>query len=136
MYISSPLSYPISLLLDVILGTHTKSRFQNNDLVALIELHTHNALKKIAEDSNQEHDENSLFNNEIGLDEAQASLMISAIEIAKKKAIEKMIPLQKVFMFDHNLHIDDPIEIKKGGFSRIPIYEGDRNNVIGKYFLN
>ena len=47
MYISFPISYPISLLLDYLLGTHTKSRFRNNDLVALIELHTHNELKKM-----------------------------------------------------------------------------------------
>lgn len=36
MYLSFPLSYPMSLLLDALLGKHSKSRFLNTDLKALI----------------------------------------------------------------------------------------------------
>ena len=91
MYISSPLSYPISLLLDCLLGIHTKSRFQNNDLVALIELHTHNALMKLNIDDNKggTSDEKRNIREKIGLNEEQAKLMISAIEMNNKIAKKK-----------------------------------------------
>ena len=47
MYISSPIAFPIAKVLDLLLGEHTKSRFLNNDLKALIELHTINALENM-----------------------------------------------------------------------------------------
>ena len=49
MYISFLISYPISLLLDLILGKHSKSRFLNTDLKALIELHSVNAISQLNE---------------------------------------------------------------------------------------
>ena len=45
MYLSFPISYPISLLLDILLGKHSKSRFLNTDLKALVELHSTTALQ-------------------------------------------------------------------------------------------
>ncbi len=132
MYLSCPLSYPISLLLDYLLGTHTKNRFQNNDLKALIELHTTNALKNMNffEGLEEKSDEN--LREEIGLDQDQANLMISAIEMGGKKAKEKMIPIDKIFMFDFNHGIENLSELYEGGYSRVPIYEDDRNNILGK----
>lgn len=41
MFIWWPLSYPISIVLDKLLGMHHKTRFQNSDLKALIELHSY-----------------------------------------------------------------------------------------------
>jgi len=134
MYISFPISYPISLLLDYLLGTHTKSRFRNNDLVALIELHTHNELKKMHMIEDKEGNlESFRYSEEIGLNQEQANLMISAIEMNKKKAREKMIPLDKVFMFDHFQNINDIRVLTNGGYSRIPIYEHKKDNIVGKY---
>ena len=47
MYASCPLSYPISLLLDVLLGKHEKARFLNADLKALIDLHQRASLSNM-----------------------------------------------------------------------------------------
>ena len=47
MYASCPLSYPISLLLDVVLGKHEKARFLNADLKALIDLHQRASLSNM-----------------------------------------------------------------------------------------
>jgi len=44
MYVLSPLGYPISLLLDCILGHREISRFSNTDLSTLIGLHSVQAL--------------------------------------------------------------------------------------------
>jgi metal transporter CNNM len=134
MYISSPISYPLGHLLDYLLGKHTKSRFHNCDLIALIELHTHNALKKLNAVEDQDYHNDKMkknFAEDIGLNDDQANLMISAIEMNKKKAKEKMIPLEKVFMFDYNKNIHLISEIMEGGYSRVPIYENNRNNIVG-----
>lgn len=47
MYVTLPISYPLGMLLDILLGKHTKSRFMNSDLKSLIELHTFSALGKL-----------------------------------------------------------------------------------------
>jgi metal transporter CNNM len=155
MYVSSPISFPIAKLLDLLLGQHTKSRFINNDLKALIELHTINALEKLnIIDKKQEKDSgvpNSLnptqisstqmahFDNhggtaDMGLNQEQANLMISAIEMKQKKAIEIMIAQKTVFM----ISFDDILDkfkigiILDKGFSRIPVYaNNDRNEIVG-----
>ena len=45
MIVLGILAYPLSLLLDWILGTHRITRYSNNDLKALIEMHTVRALE-------------------------------------------------------------------------------------------
>lgn len=75
-----------------------------------------------------------LLDGDIGLNEEQANLMISAIEMKEKKAIEVMIPISKTFMISY----DDPIDHEKlscileRGFSRIPVYANSNpNDIIG-----
>lgn len=161
MYLSSPISFPISKLLDILLGHHSKSRFLNNDLKALIELHTINALekmniieKKIDIESNINANVSSSLKNTqmqssylntmeisnthndniFGLNQEQANLMISAIEMKERKAIELMIPLSNTFMISYDDSLD---KFKIGlildkGFSRIPVYANDdRNDIVG-----
>ena len=42
-----------------------------------------------------------------------------------------MIPFEKVFMFDINKNITDLSMITEGGYSRIPIYETNKDNIVG-----
>jgi metal transporter CNNM len=129
MLLTSPISYPLAKLLDHLLGEHHKSRFLNNDLKALIELHTINALKQIhfqAEDSTGE--------NKMGLHDEQANLMISALEIREKKVIELMIPIKNTFMIDYD-EVLDKFKLQlilERGYSRIPVFSNhDRNDIDG-----
>ena len=140
MYICFPLSYPISLILDCLLGKHTKSRFQNNDLKALIELHTFNSLQKMHLDSSDKSHStdassmDSVGHDDIGLNQEQANLIISAIDMKERKAIELMVAIQGVFMIDYD-EILDRIRfeaIMDKGFSRIPVYSNnDKNDIVG-----
>ena len=128
MFLTSPISYPIAKLLDLLLGEHHKSRFLNNDLKVLIELHTINALERInfRADSTGE--------NKMGLQDEQANLMISALEIREKKVIELMIPIKNTFMIDYD-EVLDKFKLQlilEGGYSRIPVYSNhDRNDIVG-----
>lgn len=128
MYITFPFSYPIALLLDNLVGKHSKSRFVNTDLKGLIELHTLEALAKLSNEEGR-----FTHHEELGLHNEQKDLMISAIEIKERKIIEIMIPISKVFMIDYDQDLDrlQLNLILDKGYSRIPVFQSDRNNVIG-----
>ena len=49
MFVLGILAYPLSKLLDCLLGTHRITRYSNNDLKALIEMHTVRALEALEE---------------------------------------------------------------------------------------
>lgn len=82
-------------------------------------MHTYRALENL---DLVQHDDNK--NDNMGLNEEQANLMISAIEIKDKKVIELMIPIKNVFMIDY----DEPLDkfklslLLEKGYSRIPVY--------------
>lgn len=70
----------------------------------------------------------------IGLNDEQANLMISALEMREKKVIELMIPINKTFMIDY----DEALEkfklnlILDKGYSRIPVYSNhNTNDIVG-----
>ena len=138
MIISWPLSFWIGKLLDIILGEHHKSRFLNSDLKALVELHTYQALKKLQEEEEQHKyipkDEIAKPSDKMGLNEVEANLMISALEIREKKVVEIMIPFKKVFLLDFDEKIDK-IKVNlmlEKGYSRIPVYQNNnQNDIIG-----
>lgn len=111
---------------------------------ALIELHTYNALERLdvthkEEEHKVSHKEksqphHSRSTGSIGLNDEQANLMISAIEIKDKKVIELMIPIKNIFMFDYDQTIDKfniSLMLEKG-YSRIPVFSNhNRNDIVG-----
>ena len=138
MLVSWPLSYWIGKLLDIILGEHHKSRYLNSDLKALVELHTYQALKKLQEEEEQHRfiakDEIAKPSDKMGLNDLEATLMISALEIREKKVIEIMIPFKKVFLLNFEEKIDKNklSVILEKGYSRIPVFTNkNENDIIG-----
>ena len=90
MIVTYPVSYPIALLMDWIIGTHGKSRFCNSDLRSLIELHTVDALKNldVVEDEHQDSEKKELKEGEkIGLSKEQVNYMVGELVFLKNKLI-------------------------------------------------
>ena len=157
MVITYPISYPIALLMDYVIGIHGKNRFCNSDLRSLIELHTYDAMKQIDEDNNDDEEDNlkhknndneikieegkeyqkipeNLDNkNEYGLSNEQAKYMVGVLDMTTKKVIDIMIPITEILMidFDKPMTKDYLDSILKKGFSRIPIYKENKDNIIG-----
>ena len=138
MLISWPLSYWLGKALDIILGEHHKSRYENSDLKTLVELHTYDALKKLQEEEEKHQhipkDEIPKPSDKMGLEEVEANLMMSALEIREKQVIDLMISFKKVFSIDFDDKLDKTkiTEIIEKGYSRIPIYANKNpNDVIG-----
>jgi len=138
MIISWPITYWLGKCLDIILGEQGKTRYQNQDLKCLVEMHTNEALRKIAE----EEEKNPYIpktdipkpSENMGLGQIEANLMISALEIKEKKAVEIMINFNDIYSIKYEEPIDKKkvVEILDKGFSRIPVFRNDdKTDLIG-----
>ncbi len=138
MIISWPITYWLGKCLDIILGEQGKTRYQNQDLKCLVEMHTNEALRKIAE----EEEKNPYIpktdipkpSENMGLGQLEANLMISALEIKEKKALEIMINFNEIYSIKYEEPIDKKkvVEILDKGFSRIPVFRNDdKTDLIG-----
>lgn len=122
MLVSFPIAYPIALTLDWILGTHSVTRYSNNDLKTLVKLHTEI-------EGLERHD--SIVE---GLKPGQLKMIHGAIDLKESKAIEHMIPITKVYSLSTRtvLNRETLRKIVNSGFSRVPVFEGDnRNHIVG-----
>jgi metal transporter CNNM len=54
MYVLGFICYPIALLLDYLLGEHDITRYKNDQLKALVNLHSKNTLEQMNYDMNGE----------------------------------------------------------------------------------
>ncbi|GFX32648.1 metal transporter CNNM2 [Trichonephila clavipes] len=110
MLLTFPLSYPISKLLDCVLGA---------------EIHTVYNRKRLMEFIRLTKDDNDLQNEEV-------DIISGALELTKKTVADVMTKINDVFMVPINsvLDFETVSEIIKQGYSRIPVYDGDRSNVV------
>ena len=113
MIITYPLSFPIAKFMDCVVGLHGKTRFCNSDLKSVIELHV------------KEYKGN--------LSPQQMGYFTGFLDIMNKKVGELMLPIEKVFKLDYKYKINKANidKLIESGYSRIPIYEEDSNNLIG-----
>mmetsp|Transcript_21841 Transcript_21841/g.27860 ORF Transcript_21841/g.27860 Transcript_21841/m.27860 type:complete len:519 (-) Transcript_21841:145-1701(-) len=110
-----PLSYPISKLLDCILGRELGTLYSRNELKKLLEMHS--TYSDITKD--------------------ETTIMSGALDFGKKEVIEVMTPLEDVYMLDidSTLNMDTISSILEKGYSRIPVYEGSSDRVTGLLFV-
>lgn len=111
MLLTSPLSYPISRILDCILGEeigHVYNRDRLRELIHLTERHA-------------------------DLHKEEVNIITGALELSKKNVSDIMTNLEDVFMIDISSVLDFETMnlIMKNGYSRIPVYENDTKNIVG-----
>ncbi|PAV87436.1 hypothetical protein WR25_18412 isoform A [Diploscapter pachys] len=114
-FITFPLAYPISKLLDCLLGDEYQS-YDRKRLMELIKM----SMK-----------ENGVMSNEM-------RIAVGALEIADKVVENVMTKLPDVFMLPDTtvLNAKTVMEIVKMGYTRIPVYtNGDKNNVTDLLFV-
>ena len=155
IYLVTPITFFVGKTYDYILGKESIDNFQmtKNDIKAFIELQR---MKNCNEDNevelennyelkfNSENDqhsisfdiskENNSLNHKMSLNEEEANLMLSALDIRDKKAVDVMIPIEKTFSIDYDEKFDNEKlrEISDKGYSRIPVYSyHDKNDIIG-----
>ncbi|XP_050734482.1 unextended protein-like isoform X2 [Eriocheir sinensis] len=115
MVLTGPAAYPISKILDFVLGEEIGNTYDRERLMELIKV---------------THDRNDLKMEE-------QNIICGALELHKKTVGEVMTKLDDVYMLcvDRNLDFDTINEIMQQGYSRVPVYEGERTNIMAVLFI-
>ncbi|WCJ35175.1 hypothetical protein M5689_016441 [Euphorbia peplus] len=110
-----PISYPISKVLDWMLGKGHAVLLRRAELKTFVNFHGNEAGKG----GDLTHDE--------------TTIIAGALELTEKTAKDAMSPISKAFSLDldANLNLDTLNAIMTMGHSRIPVYAGSPKNIIG-----
>ncbi|NXD17854.1 CNNM4 protein, partial [Nothocercus nigrocapillus] len=110
MLVTFPLSFPISKLLDCILGQEIGTVYNREKLVEML---------KVTEPYND-------------LVREELNMIQGALELRTKTVEDVMTPLHNCFMINSDAILDfnTMSEIMESGFTRIPVYEDERSNIM------
>ena len=113
MVVTFPLSFPISLILHFILGKEIGAVYTREQLLGLL---------KVTED-----------HHDIGKDEVQ--IISGALCFKQKTAEDVMTKFDDVYCLNITSVLDFKMmrDIYDSGFSRIPVYEEVKSNIVGKW---
>lgn len=114
------IAWPISKLLDYLLGHEHSTFFRRAELRELVDLHRE-----------------STDANEDPLRDDEVMIIQGALEMRNKTVADKYTPLENVFMLDVNCKLDHDTmtQISGKGHSRVPVYEGNKENIVGLLFV-
>ncbi|XP_072413219.1 metal transporter CNNM1 isoform X2 [Chiloscyllium punctatum] len=115
MVISFPASYPISKLLDVILQQQISNFYTREKLIEMLKV------------TDPYHD----------LVKEELNIIEGALELRKKIVEDVLTPLGDCFMLSSEAILDFATmsEIMQSGYTRIPVYENERSNIVDILFV-
>ncbi|XP_060648795.1 unextended protein [Drosophila nasuta] len=115
MAITAPLSYPISRVLDWCLGEEIGNVFNRERLKELV---------RVTNDVND-------------LDKNEVNIISGALELRKKTVADIMTHINDAYMLslDAVLDFETVSDIMNSGYSRIPVYDGDRKNIVTLLYI-
>ncbi|CAN1284700.1 DUF21 domain-containing protein At2g14520 [Linum perenne] len=120
VWICFPVAYPISKLLDYVLGHGHVALFRRAELKTLVTMHGNEAGK----------------GGELTHDET--TIIAGALELTEKTASDAMTPISDTFAIDINAKLDRDMMnlILEKGHSRVPVYYEQPTNIIGLILFN
>ncbi|XP_041988954.1 unextended protein-like [Aricia agestis] len=115
MGICGPLAWPTSKLLDYFLGEEIGTHYNRERLKELVKVTNH-------------------VND---LDKEEVNIISGALDLRKKTVKDVMTKLKDCFMLPINsvLDFETMSEIVKSGYSRIPVYDTERTNIVTVLFI-
>nr|XP_057927852.1 metal transporter CNNM4-like isoform X1 [Doryrhamphus excisus] len=115
MLLTFPLSWPISKILDCVLGQEIGTVYNREKLVEML---------KVTEPYND-------------LVKEELNMIQGALELRTKTVEDVMTALSNCFMIhsDAVLDFNTMSEIMESGYTRIPVYEGERSNIVDILFV-
>uniref|UniRef100_A0A8R1TZN2 CNNM transmembrane domain-containing protein n=1 Tax=Onchocerca volvulus TaxID=6282 RepID=A0A8R1TZN2_ONCVO len=117
MVLSAPISYPFSLILDLLLGKEGRDVYDRKTIRAMITMQRNLTKEKLSKQ----------------MDSEATDLVLAAFDLPEKIVKSVMTPIDKIFMLsDQNVISKQLLKtIAAKGRTRIPIYSGnDRNTII------
>ncbi|XP_031256913.1 DUF21 domain-containing protein At2g14520-like [Pistacia vera] len=115
VWVCYPVAFPISKLLDYLLGHGHVALFRRAELKTLVDFHGNEAGK----------------GGELTHDET--TIIAGALELSEKTASDAMTPISETFAIDINAKLDKDLMglILEKGHSRVPVYYEQCTNIIG-----
>ncbi|VDP12725.1 unnamed protein product [Onchocerca flexuosa] len=117
MVLSAPISYPFSLILDLLLGKEGRDVYDRKTIRAMITMQRNLTKEKLSKQ----------------MDNEATDLVLAAFDLPEKIVKSVMTPIDKIFMLsDRNVINKELLKtIAAKGRTRIPIYSGnDRNTIV------
>jgi len=110
-----PFAYPVSKVLDYLLGGEVAAAYQRSELVSLIKLNV----------------EDAAHAKESGLTANDGKLLTGALNYKEKPVHETMTPMSQVFCLSDDALLDwNTIELMlTRGHSRIPVFKSEDNRI-------
>ncbi|XP_055518347.1 metal transporter CNNM4-like isoform X2 [Leucoraja erinacea] len=110
MLLTFPLSYPISKLLDLILGQEIGKVYSREKILEMLKV-------------------TGPYN---GLDKDELNMIQGALELRTKTVEDVMTPIRDCFMVSKDAILDFSTmsEIMETGYTRIPVYEHEKSNIV------
>ncbi|ESO96326.1 hypothetical protein LOTGIDRAFT_65901, partial [Lottia gigantea] len=110
MIVTFPLSFPISLILDKVLGEEIGQVYDKEKLQELIRMTA----------------DNKVLQND------EANIIAGALQLANKVVTDVMTKIDDVYMLDINTTLDFETmsEILKHGYTRIPVFDGEKSHIV------
>ncbi|ELR10932.1 uncharacterized protein ACA1_145880 [Acanthamoeba castellanii str. Neff] len=140
-----PIAWPVSLILDWALAGSQSTFFRRAELAELVSLHVRDsqikgsATRRERTLDAEERGENvaGASGEEEGLTRDEANIIKGVLDMKIKTVDKCMTPLEKVFMLSLADKLDEKTmdKILKSGFSRVPVYQGKKNNIIGMMII-
>lgn len=111
MIITFPISYPIAWLLDKALGDEIPTVWSKAEIKEIVKFHKQS--------------------DESDIDEDEERIVIGALSFSQKRVKDILTPKDEIFALQSSRTIDDSViqEIKEEGFTRIPVYEKNEENI-------
>ncbi|KAM4703571.1 metal transporter CNNM2 isoform 2-T2 [Rhinophrynus dorsalis] len=115
MMMTFPASYPVSKLLDCVLGQEIGTVYNREKLLEML---------RVTDPYND-------------LVKEELNIIQGALELRTKTVEDVMTPLRDCFMMagDAVLDFNTMSEIMESGYTRIPVYEGERSNIVDLLFV-
>ncbi|XP_072026763.1 metal transporter CNNM2-like isoform X2 [Amphiura filiformis] len=115
MFLTFPISFPVSKILDFILGKEIGSVVTRERLIELI---------RVTEEYND-------------LQKEEMDIISGALELQKTTVKSVMTPLSDCYMLDEDAILDfkTVTEIMNKGFTRIPVFSQNRDNIVALLFV-
>ncbi|MEK6828802.1 MAG: hemolysin family protein [Nanoarchaeota archaeon] len=110
MFLMYPIAKPLSMLLDWIFGKELSHRLNKRELESFLEDHVENSI-----------------------DSDEKRIMVGAMKFSDKKAIDVITPSTILFAIESSKLLTEEVidKIKDEHYSRIPIYNEEKENIIG-----
>jgi metal transporter CNNM len=117
IFLFYPVAFPISKTLDYLLGSEIPKFYSKSELMQLFSEH-----------QDSEHSQ---------IDADERRIVHGALQFSHVRVREVMTTLDNVVSFDENQKLNHLFfeEVSKYGFSRLPIYSGDRTNIVGILYV-